>query len=84
MEYGVTKTGPIFLQTAQGLVNRLGSDTSERGRDLARRARLLVATFESWPTAPPTPEVRASTIHQLLDLQREALEHIAARSRDGG
>lgn len=83
MEYGVTKTGPIFLQTAQGLVNRLGSDTSERGRDLARRARALVTTFESWPAAPPTPEVRANTIHLLLDLQREALEHIASR-RDGG
>jgi hypothetical protein len=83
MEHGVTKTGPIFLQTAQGLVTRLSQDTSEKGRELARRAATLVAVFEAWPSTPPTPEARANTIHQLLDLQRQALEHIAARVRDG-
>ena len=79
MEYGVTKTGPIFLQTAQALVSRLSQDTSAKGRDLAKRAQVLVDTFQSWPSTPPSPDVRAATIHQLLDLQREALEHIAKR-----
>jgi len=86
MEYGQTKTGPIFLQTAQGLVHRLSQDTTEGGRDLERRARALVSIFESWATAAPSPEERSGTIHLLLDLQREALEHIAhiaGRARDG-
>lgn len=83
MEYGVTKTGPIFLQTAQGLVVRLSQDTSPKGRDLEKRARTLVALFESWPSTPPTDEVRKTTINQLLDLQREALEHIAQSVRGG-
>ena len=84
MEYGVTKTGPIFLQTAQGLVSRLSQDPSDKARDLERRARALVATFESWPSSPPTPEVRSATIHQLLDLQRQALEYIAGGGRSRG
>lgn len=84
MLHASTKTGPIFLQTAQGLLNRLRLDPSDGARELERRARALVDTFESWPAAPPTPEARSATIHQLLDLQREALEHIASRARSSG
>lgn len=84
MPHVSTKTGPIFLQTAQDLLSRLRQDHSDGARELERRARALVAIFEGWPAAPPTPEARSATIHQLLDLQREALEHIASRGRSSG
>lgn len=84
MLHASTKTGPIFLQTAQELLSRLRQDPSDGARELERRARVLVSIFESWPADPPSAEARSATIHQLLDLQRAALEHIAARGRISG
>jgi hypothetical protein len=79
--YGHTGVAPIFLQTAEALVARLQQDGSDKGRDLERRARAMVAVFQSWSSVPPAPEARASSIHQLLDLQREVLDYFAAKGQ---
>jgi hypothetical protein len=80
--YGNTGIAPIFLQTAEQLVHRLSQDNGDKSRDFERRARAMVAVFQSWATVPPAPEARAASIHQLLDLQREVLDYFAARGRE--
>lgn len=80
--YGSTGIAPIFLQTAEQLVYRLAQDNTDKSREFERRARAMVAVFQSWATAPPAPEARAASIHQLLDLQREVLDYFAARGRE--
>ena len=82
--YGNTGVAPIFLQTAEALVQRLSGDNSDKGREFERRARTLVAVFQSWATTPPAPDARAASIHQLLDLQREVLDYFSARGREAG
>jgi hypothetical protein len=42
---------------------------------------VLVATFQSWSSTPPAPDARASSIHALLDLQREVLDYFSARGQ---
>jgi hypothetical protein len=79
--YGHTGVAPIFLQTAEALVQRLSQDSSDKSRDLERRARMLVATFQSWSSTPPAPDARASSIHALLDLQREVLDYFSLRGQ---
>ncbi|NUQ78626.1 MAG: hypothetical protein HUU21_34285 [Polyangiaceae bacterium] len=80
--YGNTGIAPIFLQTAEQLVQRLSQDNTDKSRDFERRARAMVAIFQSWATAPPAPEARTASIHQLLDLQREVLDYFSARGRE--
>jgi hypothetical protein len=80
--FGQTGVAPIFLQTAEALVQRLAGDNSDKARDLERRAKMLVAIFQSWASAPPAPDMRTASIHQLLDLQREVLDYFSARSKD--
>jgi hypothetical protein len=82
--FGQTGVAPIFLQTAEALVGRLAGDTSDKGRELDRRARALLAVFQSWASSPPSPDARTTSIHQLLDLQREVLDYFAARGKDSG
>lgn len=82
--YGQTGVAPIFLQTAEQLVQRLSADSSEKGRELLRRAKTMVTVFQSWATTPPAPEQRTASIHQLLDLQREVLDYFSARGRETG
>ena len=79
----MTASVPIFQQTAEALVQRLSQNGTERARELERRARSLGAIFQSWAMKPPDPDTRAATIHQLLDLQREVLDYLAASSRGG-
>ena len=82
--FGQTGIAPIFLQTAEALVQRLAPDGSEKGRELERRARAMVVVFQGWSSAPPAPDQRAASIHQLLDLQREILDYFSVRGRDAG
>lgn len=77
-EHRTTGSVPIFQQTAELLAQRLSQNSSERARELTRRAMALATIFKGWNAQPPTSEVRSANIHQLLDLQREILDYLAS------
>jgi hypothetical protein len=74
-----TASSPLFEQSARDIVARLDGDPSEVGRAMAREARELVTTFAGWVNQRPEPEVRISAIQRLFELNRRAMDHLAAR-----
>jgi hypothetical protein len=72
---------PLFRDTAREIAMDMEGDRSPGSQDIARRARELVALFESWGSEEPPPESRSEAIRQVLDLHREARDHKASRWR---
>jgi hypothetical protein len=69
----------MFEHTAREIAHDMERDPSPESQDIARRARELVTLFRSWGTDEPAAEARSEAIQKVLDLHREAQEHLASR-----
>lgn len=69
----------MFEHTAREVDNEMARDPSPVAQDIARRAREMVALFQSWGTKAPSDEARAHAIQKVLDLHGEANEFKASR-----
>ncbi len=67
----------LFLDSAQQLAARLEQEPSDVAHAMAREARTLAARFESWQFERPADDVRVSTIQQLFDLNRRAMDYLS-------
>ena len=68
----------LFQESAEELAIRLESEGSEASRTLAIEARELAVSFAVWHEERPTDEVRVATIQRLFELNRRALDYLAA------
>ncbi len=68
----------LFLDSALALADRLEREPSEAAHHLAREARELAARFIEWQTARPADEVRVATIQRLFEINRRAMDYVAA------
>ncbi len=68
----------LFEDSAEQLALRLEQDGSESARGLAREARELAAAFRGWARQRPADDVRVATIERLFDLNRRAMDYLAA------
>jgi hypothetical protein len=57
---------------------RLEQEGSDAARALAREARELMARFTEWQHVRPTDDARVATIRRLFELNRRAMDYIAA------
>lgn len=75
-----TGSGTFFSDQITALQRRLEGDDSPRARELKAEATRLAALFEGWITLRPDPELKATAIRELFDLNRKVLEHVGAVS----
>lgn len=75
-----TGSGPFFFEQATRLERELASDPSERGRALAAEAHRLAELFGQWENVRPDPELKATAVRDLFELNRAAMEHLGALS----
>ena len=68
----------LFQDSAEQLALRLEQEGSDDARVLAREARELVARFAQWNEQRPPDEVRVETIQRLFELNRRAMDYLAA------
>jgi hypothetical protein len=68
----------MFLESAIELADRLEREPSEGAQQLAREARELVARLVEWQAVRPADEARVETIQRLFELNRRALDYLAA------
>lgn len=64
---------PIFLNSAQELVELLRGDLSLEALPLRVEAEELVEIFLSWTVTPPDVAHRSTAVNRLLVLYREVL-----------
>ena len=76
-DYQSDSTG-IFKDGAEELALRLEQEGSETALLLAAEARQLAQRFVEWRTTRPTDEERVETIQRLFDLNRRAMDYMAA------
>jgi hypothetical protein len=74
-------TGPVFLQAAQDLLNKVEGDRDPKAIALAADASRLVARFRRWVTARPEPDERADAVNQLVELNRKVLIYVSKKTR---
>jgi hypothetical protein len=67
----------LFQKSAQDLASRLEEVQHPDANEMAREARHLVLIFQSWESVRPTNEVRIAAIHQLLNLNRRAMDFLS-------
>ncbi len=79
MEEG-TQSSPIFERSAQDLADRLEPIASEQARAMAREARALVETFQSWARRRPEDGARIDAIQSLFELNRRAMDFLSRNS----
>ena len=75
-----TSTAPLFRQSAEELVHRLGDDPSAIARALVAEAQELMNVFTQWEKDRPTDETRVARIHQLFELNKKVMDHLATRA----
>jgi hypothetical protein len=68
----------LFEESAKELAMRLDQEGTETGRTLAAEALELANRFTEWQTQRPTDEERVATIQRLFDLNRRAMDYLAA------
>ena len=68
----------LFQESAEELAVSLDREGSDTARELAREARELSKRFASWQVERPTDEERVATIQRLFDLNRSAMDYVAA------
>jgi hypothetical protein len=68
----------LFLESALQLADRLELEPSEAAHQLAREARELAARFVAWQAERPGDDVRVETIQRLFELNRRAIDYLAA------
>jgi hypothetical protein len=68
---------PVFLNTANELLDKLGQDRSDTAMALSRELQKLTDTFRAWELSPPETHERASTVRSLLDVQRQVMEYLS-------
>ena len=68
----------LFKESAEELALRLEQEGSETARLLAAEARQLAQRFVDWQTVRPTDEERVATIQRLFELNRRAMDYMAA------
>jgi len=68
----------LFLESALQLAARLELEPSEAAHQLAREARELATRFLHWQEERPADEARVETIQRLFELNRRAMDYLAA------
>ena len=68
----------LFQESAMELATRLDQEGTEAGRALAAEALELANRFTEWQMQRPTDEERVATIQRLFDLNRRAMDYLAA------
>jgi hypothetical protein len=68
----------VFQDSAEELAAQLDQESSETARGLAREVRELAARFAVWHEEQPTDEERVATIQRLFELNRRAMDVLAA------
>ena len=68
----------LFQDSAEQLALRLEQEGSEAAAVLAREARELSARFTVWAEERPSDDERVATIQRLFDLNRRAMDYLAA------
>jgi hypothetical protein len=68
----------LFQDSADDLALRLEQEGSDTARILAGEARELSARFAEWQTMRPTDDARVATIQRLFELNRRAMDYLAA------
>lgn len=61
---------PIFLRSAEELLEYLEGDTTEEGRCFRAEAQELADTFRSWFVQRPDPQARNEAVNRLLLLHK--------------
>ena len=68
----------LFQESAEDLALRLDQEGSDTARVLAREARDLAVKFAEWSMQRPTDDARVATIQRLFELNRRAMDYLAA------
>jgi hypothetical protein len=68
----------LFQDSAEQLAVRLEQENTDAARALAEEARTLAAHFSTWQTERPADDIRVATIQRLFDLNRRAMDYLAA------
>ena len=68
----------LFLDGALQLAERLEREAPDGAHQLAREARELAARFVAWQTKRPTDDERVATIQRLFEINRRAMDYLAA------
>jgi hypothetical protein len=68
----------LFQESAEELAERMDEEGTETARLLGREARELARRFVSWQAERPTDEERVATIQRLFELNRRAMDVLAA------
>lgn len=68
----------LFQESAEQLASQLEQEGSPAARLLAREARELAARFAEWQVQRPTDDARVVTIQRLFELNRRAVDYLAA------
>lgn len=76
-----TSTGPVFLNAALDLLQKLEGDTNPKALALAAEVLQIVARFRGWVKAKPEPKERADAVNALIELNRKVLIHISKKTR---
>jgi len=74
---GIQQASAMFLETAEGLIERLARHDSPPAAAILERALLLAATFRSWPSERPTEIARVRAVQELVALNRRACEFLS-------
>ena len=77
-EYAPSASTALFQESTQSLAQRLREVGSPEALAMAREADALSSAFERWKTVRPADDDRVAKIQQLFNLNRKAMEFLAA------
>jgi hypothetical protein len=72
---------PLFRQSAEDLREKLSEIGTADAMGLAREARDLAETFQSWDHQRPANDVRIAAIQRLFGLNRRVMDFLALRQK---
>lgn len=78
MSDSASRSSPVFMDSAEDLVARMGTIGTAEAAAIASEAQQLVDTFRGWLTHRPADDVRVASIRRMLDLHRRAMDYLAA------
>ena len=74
-------TGPVFLNAAQELLQKLEGDEEPKAAVLANDVKRLIIKFRRWDTERPEPTERADAVNGLIEVNRKVLVYISKKTR---
>jgi hypothetical protein len=80
-EFTATAAAPMFVTSAQEVLNVLADDSSPEAIEMRDEASALVGFFRTWPVLKPRNEDRLAAIKSLMDLTRRSMAHVGARQQ---